>query len=105
MTKTQSQKQRFHVALRPEVAKNLKLTAVKHDIFPGDVVEAGLLLVETLTPQARAELLAGFDVRGGRILARGEIEAEAVRDGNAAHHVRAYKLEAGIDPEADDEEA
>lgn len=75
MSRPKSQKSRFHVAMRPDVAKRLKIMAIKHDCYLGDVVEAGLLVLESMPLTALAELLAGFDDRAGYIVAGGEKEA------------------------------
>jgi len=87
--------------LDPTVAKRARVLGAQHDVAVGDVFAAGLLALEALPPDQRANLLASFDTRSGRILAPFETEMEAVRDDNAAQHVRNYKLEAGVDPDAD----
>lgn len=87
--------------LDPTVAKRARILGAQHDVAVGDVFAAGLLALEALTPLARAELLASFDRRPGRILAPFETEAEAVLDDIAAQRVRTFKLEAGVDPDVD----
>ncbi len=40
--KNDKQKEKFHLALTPKVHKKLRLLAVEHDLYPGDIIE-GLL--------------------------------------------------------------
>ncbi len=91
MARPKSEKSRFHVAMKPDVAKRLKILAVKHDCYPGDVVEAGLLVLESMPLAALAELLASLDDRAGHLVAGGE--AESIAEDRNAQFVRAAEIE------------
>ncbi len=76
---------RPHVTLRQESAYKIKILAAQHDVFQGDVVEAGLALLEELTPIGLAEHLASFDRREGRLVAADEPVDLSVKAENLAH--------------------
>lgn len=91
MVRPKTDKSRFHIALRPDVAKRLKIMAITHDCYVGDVVAAGLAVLESMPVAALAELLGRFDDRAGHLVAGGE--AEAVAEDRHAQAVRAAEIE------------
>jgi len=91
MVRPKTDKSRFHIALRPDVAKRLKIMAIKHDCYPGDVIEAALSVLETMPLPALAKLLARFDDRSGHIVAGGE--AESIAEARHDQAVRTAEIE------------
>lgn len=92
MTRPKTDKTRFHLALKQDVAKRLKILAIHHDLYPGDVVEAALLLLEAMQPTARALYLSDFDDRRGHIVAGGE--AECIAEDRNEQAIRAAEIAA-----------
>lgn len=93
MARPKSDKGRYHVAMLPSVAKRLKIMAIQHDVYPGDIVEAGLQALEAMTTAQRAALLASFDHEEGEIVPEGESEAATIERSKGEHATHVVGIE------------